>query len=256
MHFFILILSIEHTRKKTSRLTSIFDLMFYFIRLTRILFVYLVMTTFFSSSDIEIRSFESKHRQSVINLLISSFFLEEPLNAVLKFDIPHEVLSWADHLVDQSLRDQCSFVAIDTMNKHDPIVGVTLNGISIRDRPEEDPPVESEKLKFIFGLIDKISSSVNLFDLYGIDRLFHFDIINVESSQRGQNLSGQLINASIEKAIRLGIQGASVICTSQFSRKAFERQGFHVINELFYSEYDRLNDMGSHDRCTLLAKRL
>jgi hypothetical protein len=211
-----------------------------------------------TSSDIEIISLLPEHRQSVINLLMSSFFIQEPLNAMLQFDIPHEVLSWADYLVDISLRDRCSFIAIDNRSLHQNIVGVILNGISNRNYNEEPLIVESEKLNFIFSLLDKIFNGHNLFDLYQTDRLFHYDIINIEESQRRQNLSAQLIAASENKARQLGIKGEFVICSSLYSKRAFERQGFEVIHELLYSEHGngRLTDMGEHDRCSLLAKQL
>jgi len=216
------------------------------------------MTSILTSSDIEIISLLPEHRQSVINLLMSSFFIQEPLNAMLEFDIPHEILTWVDYLVDESLRDQCSFVAIDKNSLYTDVVGVILNGISNRTNNEEILITESEKLNFIFSLLDKVSMGYDLFELYKTDRLFHCDIINVDENQRRQNLSIRLITASIDKARQLGVKGAFVICSSSFSKKSFERQGFEVINEIFYSEHGngRLTDMGEHDRCSLLAKQL
>jgi N-acetylglutamate synthase-like GNAT family acetyltransferase len=216
------------------------------------------MASISTSNDIEIIPLLPEHRQSVINLLMSSFFIQEPLNAMLKFDIPHEILIWIDHLVDESLHDQCSFVAIDKTSLYKNVVGFILNGISTRTYNEEIFIVESEKLNFIFSLIDKLSIGYDLFELYKTDRLFRCDIINVDESQRRQNLSARLISASLDKAHELGIKGVYVVCSSLYSKKAFERQGFQVINEILYSEHGngRLTDMGEHDRCSLLVKQL
>jgi len=211
-----------------------------------------------SLSPIKIVPLLSEHRQSVINLLMSSFFLQEPLNAMLKFDIPHEPLAWVDHILDGSLRDQCSFVASDTTTPHNEIVGVILNGVSTRSQHEETFVIPSEKLNFIFSLMDKVSAGHDLFELYKTDRLFHCDIVNVDEKQRGHNLSARLIATSLDKARQLGLKGGFVVCSSLFSRKAFMRQGFEVINEILYSEHGngRLTDMGEHDRCSLLARKL
>ena len=224
----------------------------------KIIFLFLCVTSISISSDIEIVSLLPEHRQSVINLLMSSFFIQEPLNAMLQFDIPHEVLTWADHLVDESLRDQCSFVAIDTTSSYKNIIGVIMNGISNRTQKEEPIITSSEKLNFIFSLLDKVLNGYDLFELYQTDRLFHCDIINIDENQRRQNLSNRLISASEDKARQLGLKGAFVICSSIFSQKAFQRRGFQVINEIFYSKFgnELLTDMGEHDRCTLLAKKL
>lgn len=213
------------------------------------------MTT---QSTIEIVPLALEHRQSAINLIMSSFFIQEPLNASLKFDLPHEPLSWVEHVFDQALHHQCSFVAIDTTTPQRNIVGVILNGISHRTDPPDTFNIPSEKLNFIFTLIDQISNAQDLFQLYKTDRIFHCDIINIDENQRGQNLSARLVTASLDQARQLGVTAASVVCSSLFSRKAFLRQGFEVIKEILYSEYGkgRLTDMGVHDRCTLLARAL
>lgn len=207
---------------------------------------------------IEIVPLLSEHRQSTINLLMSSFFIQEPLNAALKFDLPQEVLSWADHIIDCALRDECSFVVIDTSTPQKDVVGVILNGISKQEGEEEKFNIPSEKLNFIFSLIDKVTNGHDLFKLYKTDRLFHCDIINIDERQRGLNLSSTLIDVSLDKAKQLGIKGAFVVCSSLFSKKAFVRQGFQVINELLYSTNGdgRLTDMNVHDRCTLLGRQL
>ena len=216
------------------------------------------MASIISSSSIEIVPLLSEHRQEVINLIMNSFFLQEPLNAMLKFDIPHEPLTWVEHIFDGSIRDQCSFVAIDIKNLHKNVFGVILNGISNRIHKEETFVIPSEKLSFIFSLIDKVSNGHDLFELCKTDRLFHCNIINVDESQRGQNLSSRLIAASLDKARQLNIKGAFVVCSSFFSKKAFQRHGFQFVNDILYSEHGngRLTDMGIHDRCTLLARQL
>jgi hypothetical protein len=211
-----------------------------------------------SQSSIEIVPLLPEHRQSGINLIMGSFFTQEPVNAKLQFELPHETLSWVDYIIDGGLRDQCSFVAIDTTTLNKDVVGIIINGISNRADKEEKFVIPSEKLNFIFSLIDKVSNGHDLFELYKTDRLYHCDIINIDEKQRGQNLSARLINISLDKARQLNIKGAFVVCTSLFSRKAFIHQGFQIINEILYSECGdgRLIDMGVHDRCTLLAKQL
>ena len=104
----------------------------------------------------------------------------------------------------------------------------------------------------------KLCSGYDLFELYKTDRIFSCDIINIDQKYCGQNLSADLISASLDKARRLGTRAGFVVCSSLFSRKAFIRQGFEVINELEYAkhQYELLTNMGLHDRCTLLARHL
>lgn len=206
------------------------------------------------NSSIEIRRFSIEQRQQVINLLLGSFFLEEPLNNALKFEIPREPLPWIEHVVDQALKERCSFVAIDENSNSNEVVAVIINGIRRRQQIEENFPIDSEKLKFIFSITNDVLSKVNMFDRFQTDRLFEIEIINVGSDQRGQNLSSALINHSIEHAQQLGIRAAFVLCTSFFSRRAFQRQAFQTINEIPYSNYGIIINNDIHDRCSLLAR--
>ncbi|CAF1495080.1 unnamed protein product [Adineta steineri] len=211
-----------------------------------------------SDSTIEIVPLSSEHGTDIINFLMSSFFLQEPLNAKLQFKLPDEPMTWAVHIVEGSINDQCSFVAIDTTTPNKNVVGVILNGITDRTQEQTEFVTPSEKLNFIFSIIDKVSHGHDLFEKYETDRLFHCDVININENQRGQKLSIPLITASLDKARQLGIKGASVVCTSLYSRKAFERQGFKVINEILYSQLgdERLTNMDDHARCTLLGTEI
>src|SRR5579871_3280093 len=125
-----------------------------------------------SQSTIEIVPLLSEHRQSVINLIMDSFYSQEPLNAALKFDIPQEPLLWVEAMFDEGIRDQCSFVAIDTTSPGKEIVGVILNGILTHAQKDEKFITPSEKLNFIFSLIEKVCDGYDLFELYKTDRLF------------------------------------------------------------------------------------
>ena len=177
---------------------------------------------------------------------------------MLEFDIPLEPLAWIEHMVDESLQDKCSFVAIDMNTSHSDLVGVILNGKVERDQVDDPFIIQSEKLRFIYSLIDNVSAGHDLFERYRTDRLLHCDVVNVDEKQRGQNLSGRLIAASLDRASQLAIRGAFVVCSSLFSKRAFVSHGFELINEISYADHGhgRLNDMGVHDRMTLLGKQL
>ena len=111
-----------------------------------------------SQSSVDIAPLLPEHRQAVIDLLMSSFFIQEPLNARLKLDLPDEPLPKLQHMLDDALRDQCSFVLIDTATPHKEIVGVIINSIKNANQKEENTITSSEKLNFISSLIDHLCS--------------------------------------------------------------------------------------------------
>jgi ribosomal protein S18 acetylase RimI-like enzyme len=157
------------------------------------------------------------------------------------------------------LEDQCSFVAID--NQTQEIIGVILNVIKHRLSNQFDTNnFQSEKLRFILGVLKHVHGNIDLFDQMNTDRLLHVVIIAIDAHYRGLRLTEKLIHASLERAKNeLNIHGVFSEATSLYSSKAFRKQDFQVYNELIYIKYDdkRLASLaGEHDRCQLLAKQL
>jgi len=204
-----------------------------------------------------------EHREQVLKLVIGTFFRDEPLNKCLAFDLPNEAIEFAELVLSIALEDQCSFVAID--NQTQEIIGVILNVIkhrlSLTTNDKFDiKNFQSEKLRFILGVLKHVHENIDLFDQMNTDHLLHIVIIAIDTNYRGLRLTEKLIHASLERAKNeLKISGAFSEATSLYSAKAFRKQDFQVYNELIYIKYDnkRLASLaGEHDRCQLLAKKL
>lgn len=205
----------------------------------------------------------NQHREKVFELVIETFFRDEPLNQCLAFDLPHEASEFAEVVISTALEDQCSFVAID--NQTQQIIGVVLNVIK-RRYPESKTDkfdrknFQSEKLRFILGVLEQVHRKFDLFEQLNTDRLLHIVIIAINAEYRGLRLTEKLIHASLERAkLEYHLRGAFSEVTSLYSAKAFHKQGFQVYDELIYINYDqiRLASLAKdHDRCQLLAKQL
>ena len=207
-----------------------------------------------------------EHRADVFQLVIHTFFRDEPLNRCLAFDIPTEPIEFTELVLSAALDDRCSFVAVDVHTQS--IVAVILNIIKRRapavDDDEQDQfdrrNFQSEKLRFILGVLKSLHRNVDLFEQMQSDRLLHMVIIAVDPHYRGLRLTEKLIGASLERAKHdCHVRGAFSEATSLYSAKAFRKQGFQVYDEIVYATYDhvRLASLaGEHDRCQLLAKQL
>jgi ribosomal protein S18 acetylase RimI-like enzyme len=219
-------------------------------------------TTWFEPPLIDICSMTNEHRQQVVDLVINTFFRDEPLNKCLAFDIPDEPIEFTELIVSLTLNDQCSFVAIDMQTNK--VIGVILNVIKHRssatsvDRLDENN-FQSEKLRYIIDVLKYVHRHVDLFTEMNTDRLLHIVVVAIDAHYRGLRLTEKLIHASIERAKHvLNLTGAFAEATSLYSSKAFRKQDFNIYEEIIYAQYDgiRLAGLnGEHDRCQLLAKK-
>ncbi|CAF2976305.1 unnamed protein product [Rotaria socialis] len=206
------------------------------------------------------------HRQEVFDLVVDTFFRDEPLNKCLAFEIPHEPIEFTELIVSHALQDQCSFVAIDSQTQK--IIGVILNivkrNISLTSNDHEDKldtsDFQSEKLRYILNVLKHVHRNIDLFDELKTDHLLHTVIVAIDAHYRGLRLTEKLICASIMRAKNdLKLKGAFSEATSLYSSKAFVKQGYRIYDEIIYTKYDdiRLASLaGEHDRCQLLAKAL
>lgn len=78
--------------------------------------------TWLEPPAIELCLMNENHRDQVSDLVVDSFFRDEPLNKCLAFDIPTEPIEFTELILSLALRDQCSFVAIDVQTQK--VVGV------------------------------------------------------------------------------------------------------------------------------------
>lgn len=193
-------------------------------------------------------------RIPVLTLLINSFFLEEPLAKCLQIQEP---IDFAKNVINDALKDQCSFVAYDSQTNQ--LAGVCLNELKYKN--DLNTIIESnEKIYFILHLLDYMHKDINLFDHFHTDSLLHIFMINVKSNCRGYGLASSLISASIKHAKELNVGGTYAEATNIYSLNSFISQGFEIHHELNYVEYDqiRLADLTdkNNDRCQLVIKKL
>ena len=213
--------------------------------------------------SIEIRLMNDEHRDQVFELVIDTFFRDEPLNRCLEFDIPEEPIEFTDWIISSSVRDQCSFVAVD--RQIEKVIGVVLNQIEHRPNLDDqdcfnETKFQSEKLRYVFNVLHSVHRNIDLFDQMKTDQLLHIAIVAIDVNYRGLRLTEKLIRSSIERAKNdLHLVGAYAEATSSFSSRAFLKQGFQIYDEIIYAKFDviRLASLdGEHDRCQLVAKEL
>lgn len=82
--------------------------------------------------ELELCLLTSAHATGVRSLLLSSFFLHEPLNERLGYNLPDEVEDLNDILINKAVKDQCSFVYLDGPR----LVGFILNFVKSKDKPD------------------------------------------------------------------------------------------------------------------------
>merc|ERR1711962_402682 len=179
----------------------------------------------------------------VQNLLYNNFHVDEPMsNALNMYDSINRSAILNQFAID-GLNENMSIIAID--EKTDKLLGVCINQTA---QPSNLDP-ETELQKYLkeyddpkFGHILRVLHGVNqnagdLFKAYDTNIFFDIKMLATDKNNRKGGLAKDLLQRSVMLAKVLVFNVIKTEATGLYSRKAFERIGFHVNAEYLYSDY-------------------
>lgn len=119
--------------------------------------------------------------------------------------------------------------------KH-PLVAVQVN--KMEERMTSVPLQEEEAHPgLIRALFAELSRGVDLFDMYGTDRIFHLCMVAVSEEYSRRGLATKLNELSVEMAIQSGAGAMKAEAVSEYPARSAIKQGFSVINSINYANF-------------------
>ncbi|XP_076068967.1 arylalkylamine N-acetyltransferase 1-like [Oratosquilla oratoria] len=184
-----------------------------------------------------------EYADQAVDLLCNHFFKDEPLGRALYLESPREVDHWLSKVLPHMISHGVSIMAVDE-NNDGKLVGVAVNSVKTRgDPPGPDDflawiePDKDPKMYKIISFLTKLASDIDFFSTYSVNRVFNFDLLNVEKSYGGRGIASMLVQQSVNVAKEKGFSCLTVETTGIFSAKIFSRHGFKTIREVPYSSY-------------------
>ncbi|XP_061393497.1 arylalkylamine N-acetyltransferase-like 2 [Musca vetustissima] len=186
--------------------------------------------------DIRICVAQPEDEPRVLDFLRIHYYLEEPLTVgrePKQQDRADEIFNISNIVHGTSL------MAIHT--ETNSIVGVVLTGP--KDPGEADHLLEeaavegSTKWGITLKFLAMVERDANVFQRYGVDKALHIQVLAVDGKMRGKNIGGRLITELVEGGKQWGYEVVSADCTSHFSARLLERQGWECINTVYYKDY-------------------
>lgn len=217
-----------------------------------------------TKDGITIRPMTEDDLDTVSNFVINNFMVDEPISGTVdwtKYPTVGDVLKEKHRgMILQGL----SLTAVDD-NKNGEIVGFCLAASQNQEDLdakiaiiERAPPEVAAVLK----LGDYMQKKVNIFKLYGVDKVLYSHITFVKSEMRGKQVGTRLAKTLIELGRSLGFKVMTAMCSSFFSGNQKEALGMKIVFQQPYAEYK--DDEGKvifsppapHTRARMLAMEL
>ncbi|XP_023304687.2 arylalkylamine N-acetyltransferase-like 2 [Lucilia cuprina] len=218
-----------------------------------------------SADDIVIRVVQPHEYEQVVQFIIDHFYRDEPLCSSEPKVVPGET-DRAD--IMECLKGGTSILAMQIKeNGEEELVGVNV-GVPkdpssvdkyFKNAEKEGNTKYGQVLKFL-GVANR---QADLFNRYGVDKLFYSFMSCVTPTCRGRNLGTRLKEELMALAKKLGYKLVTVDCSSFYSARLCKRMGWDVANFIAYSDYKDENGQvvfpnipPPHEGLTTLAVRV
>ena len=148
-------------------------------------------------------------------------------------------ITWNKDYEKQTLEDLKNNISICVISKDtDEIMGVRITGIMKKaDPPQDLSNIENEPYRNMMTFLTHKDKEVNIFERYKVDEVIHFSSLGVNKKYRCKGIGGRLIAVSVAMSRELGFKVIKGECTSNFSQRIYEKQGFDIVLEMPYASY-------------------
>lgn len=168
--------------------------------------------------------------------ILKRSFQDEPINRAANLVKCNAKL---EHYFRHTLEQGTSVMAIDTANGN-KVVGVRAHRVERRgDVPkEEQVPLETDApTEAVLGFLQYSYNRCNPWTIVDEDSMLCFKFLVVDKEYRGRNISGKMMELTMDYMRSEGIPVAYVQATSAYSQAVFKKLNFEQVDEILYEDY-------------------
>jgi len=193
--------------------------------------------------------------------LLIHFFPVEPLGSLVKVDVQIEVRPWLARFVANVVSERRSIIVRDVSTSPNQLVAVRLNSLEIKGESHDGLPVnaiEHPRMVIVADILHRLCENFDLYELYGVDRVFHLVMVAVSEQYGRRGIAGRLLDLSVRVARRDGVRVVIMKAASVFAAKLAARASFQMLHEILYNEFDYnatkpFANSGVHQRIQLMV---
>ena len=200
--------------------------------------------------------------------LVDNLFRENPCWA--------PVANWHHILIEKApkvwmmpvLKQNISIAAVDENTGE--YVGMLLLHFEDENVPTETSQVWSnfakavgENASIAFNIAGTLFRDLDIYKHYNTTRDIGFSFLSVDKNHARKGIAHGLVKEGLKVAAQVKAGVASTMTTSVFSEKIFLKEGFQVLREMKYQNFEYKGEfpyteemIGPHERCVVLCKPL
>ncbi|XP_075988607.1 arylalkylamine N-acetyltransferase-like 2 [Anticarsia gemmatalis] len=175
--------------------------------------------------------------EQAVDLLTAYFMKDEPPCRFIEIHKHPTAVAELQKLWRSTLKDNLSLACVVDNDDLPPrIVGLNVLTVVCKEDKEEPFQTEDKVWAQLFGAVDLVSHSVDIFSQYNVDKYLTAYGLVVDPEWRGRNVGKELLLARIPLCKALGVKVTATVFTAGASQAVAKKAGFEDLFEITYEE--------------------
>nr|XP_049707400.1 uncharacterized protein LOC110382457 [Helicoverpa armigera] len=190
-----------------------------------------------SKGTLRIQDLTEDLHEAAIDLLTKYFMRDEPPCKYIGIQNYPTAVKELQNLWRTPLKENLSLVCVEDNDEQPPrIVGVNVLTVVCKEDKEEAFQTDDKIWAQLFGAVELVSKSVDVFQSYQVDKYLTAYGLVVDPAWRGCGVAKELLVARIPLCKALGIKVTATVFTAAASQAVAKKAGFIDLYEITYEE--------------------
>ncbi|KAM3955116.1 uncharacterized protein ACR2FA_011013 [Aphomia sociella] len=173
--------------------------------------------------------------EPAVEMLVKYFTKDEPPCKYIGIHNHPTAMAELEKLWRTTIKDKLSLVCV-VDNDDSAIVGVNVLTVACTDDKDEPFKTEDKVWAALFGAVDLVTRSVDIFSYFNVDKYLTAYGLVVPPEWRGCKIGKELLEARIPLCKALELKVTATVFTAAASQAVAKKAGFVDLSEISYEE--------------------
>ncbi|XP_045457809.1 uncharacterized protein LOC123668060 [Melitaea cinxia] len=192
-------------------------------------------------TKLRVQDLTEEQVEPAVQLLVKYFTADEPPCKYIEIKKYPTALAELEKLWRDTIKDRVSVVCVEDRDDATEIIGVNVLTVVANTDKEEVFKTEDKIWAKLFGAVDFVTRSVDIFSKFGVEQYLTAYGLVVDPKWRGCNIGKEILLARIPLCKALGIKVTATVFTAAASQAVAKKAGFQ---DLFKISYEDLAKQG------------
>ncbi|CAK1592838.1 unnamed protein product [Parnassius mnemosyne] len=190
-----------------------------------------------TTASLRVQDLTEDKFDAALALLSEHFTRDEPPCKYIGINNYPTAVAELENLWRKTINDKLSLVCVEDKDDGSSVL-VGVNVLTVVCKEDKEEPFKSEDKVWakLFGAVDLVARSVDLFEHYGVDKYLTAYGLVVVPEWRGCNIGKEILRARVPLCKALGIKVTATVFTAAASQAVAKKAGFADLFEITYEE--------------------